>query len=130
MKKTLTLFAAASLLCACAEPVVLNSGEEHSFDKWTLNQEGSATTYDVEVPSTVAGALCDLGVLGENLLDSDNYYSVDKTIFDTPWVYKTDFNLDIVEGQHYDLIFNGLNYYADIFLNGTCIASSDTTYGV
>ena len=71
-----------------------------------------------------------ISVFGENLLDSDNYFSVDKTIFDTPWVYKTDFKLDKVEGQRYDLVFNGLNYYADIFLNGTCIASSDTTYGV
>ena len=130
MKKTLTLLAAASLLCACSQTVTLKSGEEYTFDKWTLNQEGSDKTYDVEVPSTVAGVLCDQGVLGEDLLNSNNYYSVDKTIFDTPWVYKTDFKLDKVEGQHYDLVFNGLNYYADITLNGTCIASSDTTYGV
>ena len=130
MKKTLTLLAAASLLCACSQTVTLKSGEEYTFDKWTLNQEGSDKTYAVEVPSTVAGVLCDQGVLGEDLLNSNNYYSVDKTIFDTPWVYKTDFKLDKVEDQHYDLVFNGLNYYADITLNGTCIASSDTTYGV
>ena len=130
MKKTLTLFAAAAMLCACAQTITLKSGEEHTFDKWTLNQEGSAKTYDVEVPSTVAGVLCDQGVFGENLLDGDNYFSVDKSIFDTPWVYKTEFKLNKVEGQHYDLVFNGLNYYADITLNGTCIASSDTTYGV
>ena len=96
MKKTLTLLAAASMLCACAQAVTLKSGEEHTFDKWTLNQEGSAKTYDVEVPSTVAGVLCDKGVFGENLLDSDNYFSVDKSIFDTPWVYKTDFKLNKV----------------------------------
>ena len=130
MKKTLTLFAAAAMLCACAETISLNEGGEYTLDKWTLNQEGSAKTYDVEVPSTVAGALCDAGVFGENLLDGDNYFSVDKSIFDTPWIYKTNFKLDKVEGQRYDLVFNGLNYYADIFLNGTCIASSDTTYGV
>lgn len=130
MKKTLTLLAAISLLCACTEPVVLNSGDEYTFDKWTLCQEGAGKAYDVEVPSTVAGALCDLGVLGENILESDKYYSIDKSIFDTPWIYKTDFDLDIVEGQHYNLVFNGINYYADIFLNGTQIASSDTTYGV
>ena len=115
------------MLCACAHTITLDSGEEHAFDRWTLNQEGSSKIYDVEVPSTVAGALCDMGVLGENLLDSDNYYSVDKTIFDTPWVYKTDFKLNKLEGQHYDLVFNGLNYYADITLNGICLATSDTT---
>ena len=118
------------MLCACTQTVVLNGGSEYTFDKWTLNQEGASKTYSVEVPSTVAGVLADKGVFGKDLLDSDNYYGVDKSIFDTPWVYKASFELDVVEGQHYDLIFNGLNYYADIFFNGTCIASADTTYGV
>ena len=130
MKKTLNLIMAASLLCACAEPIVLNGGGEYTFDKWTLNQEGTEECYEVEVPSTVAGVLCDKGVLGGNLLESLNYFDVDKSIFDKTWTYRTDFDIDVVNGQHYDLVFNGLNYYADIFLNDTCIASSDTTYGV
>lgn len=130
MKKTLTLILSTSLLCACAETVILKEGDELVLDKWTLNQEGTDTFYDVEVPSTVAGVLCDKGVLGEGLLEGVNYFDVDKSMFDDIWTYKTSFNLDVVEGQHYDLIFNGLNYYADIFVNDVCIASSDTTYGV
>ena len=100
------------------------------IDHWTLSQEGDKTVYDVEVPSTVAGVLCDAGVFGENLLDGLNYFDVDKSIFDKTWIYKTSFALDKVEGQHYDLVFNGLNYYSDIFVNDVCVASSDTTYGV
>ena len=130
MKKTLNLFLAAGMLCACAEPVHLDSGDELILDSWTLSQEGSNVAYDVKVPSTVAGVLCDEGVLGEDLLEGLNYFEVDKSIFDDVWTYKTDFKLDVIEGQRYDLIFNGLNYYADIFVNGTCIACSDTTYGV
>lgn len=118
------------MLCSCNHSLMLKGGDEYELDRWTLAQERTERTYDVEVPSTVAGVLCDQGVLGENLLEGSNYYSVDKSIFDSPWIYKTDFYLDVDEGQHYDLIFNGINYYADIFLNGTCIASSDTTYGV
>ena len=121
---------AAGLLCACTQTVVLNNGDEYSLDRWTLNQEGTETYYDVEVPSTVAGVLCDQGVLGEDLLNSLNYFDVDKSIFDKTWIYKTSFNLDKVDGQRYELVFNGLNYYADIFVNGECIATSDTTYGV
>ena len=130
MKKTINLIMAAGLLCACGQTVVLNSGDDYTFDQWTLNQEGTETYYDVEVPSTVAGALCAEGVLPEDILDGLNYFDVDKTVFDKTWIYKTSFNLDKVEGQHYDLVFNGLNYYADIFVNDACIASSDTTYGV
>lgn len=132
MKKIFGFIMAALLLCCCKqeESLILHPGEEYIITEWTLNQEGSETFYDVEVPSTVAGVLADKGVLGEGLMEGDAYYDADKSMFDKKWIYKTSFRLDVNEGQHYDLIFNGLNYYADIFFNDTCIASSDTTYGV
>ena len=132
MKKIFGFIMASLLLCCCRqeESLVLHPGDEYIITEWTLNQEGSETFYDVEVPSTVAGVLAGKGVLGEGLMEGDAYYDVDKSMFDKKWIYKTSFSLDVNEGQHYDLIFNGLNYYADIFFNDTCIASSDTTYGV
>lgn len=132
MKKIFGFIMAALLLCCCKqeESLILHPGEEYIITEWTLNQEGSETSYDVEVPSTVAGVLADKGVLGEGLMEGDAYYDADKSMFDKKWIYKTSFKLDVNEGQHYDLIFNGLNYYADIFFNDTCIASSDTTFGV
>ncbi len=130
MKKNLMLIFSAMILCSCAETISLNKGDEIIFDKWTLCQENTDKIYDVQVPSTVAGALYEAGVLPENILDGDNYFDVDKSIFDKTWVYKTTFDLDKNDGQYYDLVFNGLNYYADIFVNDECIASSDTTYGV
>lgn len=130
MKIIFNLIITAGLLCACTHTVVLGSGEEYSLDRWTLNQEGTETFYDVEVPSTVAGVLCDQGVLGEDILNSLNYFDADKSIFDNKWTYKTSFSLDKVDGLRYELVFNGLNYYSDIFVNDVCVASSDTTYGV
>lgn len=130
MKKALNLIMAAGMLCACAGPVSLENGGEFVLDSWTLNQEGSLQHYNVEVPSTVAGVLFDQGLLGEDLFEGLNYYQADKSIFDEAWIYKTQFNMDVVEGQNYELVFNGLNYYADITLNDVCIATSDTTYGV
>ena len=129
MKKFLNILAAAAMLCACTEQIALNNGESVLLENWTLNQEGSRDLYDAAVPSTVAGVLMDNGVLPADLLESDNYYSVDKSIFDKKWIYKTSFKAKVNDGQRYDLIFNGLNYYADVFLNGTQIASADTTYG-
>lgn len=130
MKRTINLIMAASMLCACAGPVSLENGGEFVLDSWKLNKEGSLKHYDVAVPSTVAGAVFDQGLLGEDLLEGLNYYQADKSIFDEAWIYKTQFNMDVVEGQNYELVFNGLNYYADITLNDVCIATSDTTYGV
>lgn len=132
MKKVLGFMMIVVLLCSFrqAESIVLNRGEEYILDKWSLCQEGSETSYDVTVPSTVAGSLAEKGVLGEGILEGDAYFDVDKSIFDKKWIYKTSFSLDVDDCKHYDLVFNGLNYYADIFFNDTCIASSDTTYGV
>ena len=126
----MNLIMTTGLLCACTQTVVLNSGDEYLLDRWTLSQEGSGILHEVEVPSTVAGALCDQGVLGEDLLNGLNYFDADKSIFDDTWTYKTSFHLDKIENMCYELVFEGLNYYADIFVNDVCVASSDTTYGV
>ena len=129
--KALKLILAAGMLSACTGAVSLQNGDEILLDSWKLNREGTSQVYDVKVPSTVAGALYEQGYFGEeDILNGTGYYDVDKSIFDDAWIYKTSFNLDLAEGKHYDLVFNGLNYYADITLNGTQIAASDTTYGV
>ena len=129
--KALKLFLAACMLGACTGAVSLQNGDEILLDSWKLNREGTSQKYDVKVPSTVAGVLYEQGYFGkEDILNGTAYYDVDKSIFDDAWIYKTTFDLDLAEGKHYDLVFNGLNYYADITLNGTQIAASDTTYGV
>ena len=129
--KALKLILAAGMLSACSGAVTVQNGEELLLDSWTLTREGTSQQYDVKVPSTVAGVLYEQGYFGEeDILNGTAYYDVDKSIFDDAWIYETEFNLDVVDGQHYDLVFNGINYYADITLNGTQIAASDTTYGV
>ena len=101
-----------------------------TLSKWKLQREGTTQVYDVQVPSTVAGALADAGVFGENLLEEMNYLSVDKTQFDSKWVYTTEFKLDKPSGKNHTLRFEGIGFYADIYLNDTQIAASDTTYGL
>jgi len=87
---------------------------------WTLQREGSAEVYPATVPSTVAGVLADNGV------------SVpDRAVFDDAWTYTCTFDL---EGnalkRFHRLRSGGVGYRADITLNGTLIASADTTFGV
>ena len=94
---------------------------------WTLRQEGQKTSYQVTVPCTVAGALNEAGFFGPDVLDEDHYKAVDKSIFDKPWEFTTTFKAQ--SGLRHVLRFEGLNYYADIELNGKLIASRDTTFG-
>lgn len=101
--------------------------QQGRLSDWTLQQQGARQKYQVTVPCTVAGALNQAGVFGEDLFLEDRYQAVDKSIFDQPWVYTTRFNAE--KGQCTILRFNGLNYRADIDLNGRRIASADTTCG-
>ena len=87
---------------------------------WTLSKEGSLQEYPATVPSTVAGVLLDNGVKVD-----------DKSIFDDAWVYTCNFDLTSKDlAKFHRLRFDGLNYRADVYLNSTCLASADTTYGV
>ncbi len=107
-----------------------NGSRTRIDEKWTLTREGAPESYSATVPSTVAGTLYEAGYFGEGLLEGKKYQAADKSIFDSPWTYKTVFKGKVRCGQHAELVFDGLNFYADIFLNGEQIASSDTTFGV
>ncbi len=125
----LILLAAAAF--ACTRPAPLPCGDRLTLEEgWQLSRAGSAEQWSATVPSTVAGALSDAGYFGDGLLDGRAYAAVDKAPFDEVWTYRTSFAAKPAAGQHFELVFDGLGYYADIFLNGTQIASSDTTFGV
>jgi len=88
-------------------------------DKW----------YDARIPSTV------MAVLVENNVYSDPYFGTNlKEIpgrqFESPWVYRTEFMLDDEYYMNTILLsFDGINYKANIRLNGKLIADTDTVKG-
>ena len=127
MKKFwIILLAVTTAACAKNAPC----GDRMCLDTWTLSRTGGSESVTATVPSTVAGALSEAGYYPEDLFEARNYEKADKAIFDDEWVYKTTFKADKGARQHCELVFDGLDYYADIFLNGKQIASSDTTLGV
>ena len=129
--KNWTILAIAVAMIACSpKSAVLSGDREILTDGWTLSREGASEKYDAQVPSTVAGALSEAGFFAEDLMVGRNYEKVDKTIFDDTWTYTKLFAGKAGKGQHAELVFDGLDYYADIFLNGKQIASADTTFGV
>ena len=131
MKKTLIALMALATVCACQSGYRMESGESISLETpWILSHDGGSESVQATVPCTVAGALEQAGLLGENLLDGNSYAQMDKAPFNDPWTYSTNMVVTPRKGQHYLLAFDGLNYYADIFFNGQQLAASDTTYGV
>lgn len=85
--------------------------------------------YDAVVPSTVMGTLIRNGIYTD-VLEGTNYENIDKSLFDTTWWYRKEFELpSLTKGQHVALIFDGISYAANIWLNGKKVATRDSVYG-
>jgi exo-1,4-beta-D-glucosaminidase len=85
--------------------------------------------YPATVPSTVMGVLTANG-LYRNIFVGDSLRNVDRAQFQKPWWYRTEFILPkIREDQHVMLNFDGINYYANIWLNSKLVASRDSVFG-
>lgn len=119
MKRFLSII---SILCLAL------AAQAQELSSWKMQRRGEAKSYDVTVPCTVAGALNEAGVLcnGE-ALEGLNYKSIDKSLFDSPWVFSTTF--PTAKGMKHVLRFESLGYSAEIKLNGNIIAAADTTVG-
>ena len=128
MKRFAWLIALAATACSANPGILLQPGDTLRLEEgWTLNRSGSKESYVATVPSTVAGVLDQAGYFGKDLMVGRNYADVDKTVFDDTWIYKTTFPAP--KGPHTDLVFDGLDYRADIFLNGRQIASAESPFG-
>lgn len=85
--------------------------------------------YETVVPSTVMGTLTRNGLYAD-ALEGMNYKNIDKALFDTTWWYRTEFEWPQPEkGRHTALMFDGVSYAANVWLNGKRIASRDSLYG-
>ena len=81
------------------------------------------------IPNTVLGTLVDHHVI-KNPYFGDNLERVPAEWFKSQWKYSKQFNYTSVQNQYATLCFDGVNYAADVFLNGKKIASRDTMKGV
>jgi exo-1,4-beta-D-glucosaminidase len=85
--------------------------------------------YAAKVPNSTLGSLVDAGVF-KNVFYNRNLEKIPDSLFQAPWWYRRTFNIEKINpGQVYRLRFNGISYYADIWLNGKKVASGDTVKG-
>lgn len=146
MKKTILLsFLTALCIISCSEPYSQDADIMLS-DSWSIqasskvNLEGDVLStpeadagndwYKASFPCTVLGALtCENGLYQDAFVGT-NYKNIDKEQFNEPWWYRTSFDIPALkDGQRLELAFDGISYRADVWLNGTQIASADELYG-
>ena len=122
--------AALAALAACSTPAEPQTEDIQLSEGWKIYPDSSPeTVYTADVPCTVMGALTDNG-LYEDALAGMNYKEIDRTQFEQPWWFVKEFILpELKDDQRAELAFDGISYRADVWLNGTQVASSDELYG-
>ncbi|MGM0375354.1 MAG: glycosyl hydrolase 2 galactose-binding domain-containing protein [Bacteroidota bacterium] len=85
--------------------------------------------YHVEVPSTVINGLMQNGFF-EDIFEPFVLENMDKTPYEVPWWYRRVFDVEsLSNSDFYQITFEGLNFKANIWINGTRIASEDSVQG-
>lgn len=85
--------------------------------------------YNAGVPGTVLGSLVADSVYTD-VFSGRNLNKIPDSLFSMPWWYRTIFKIEKHDSnQVVRLRFNGINYRADIWLNGMKIASADSIEG-
>ena len=107
----------------------MNASELLLSDGWRVQSSQSKKSYDAVVPSTIMGTLTRNG-LYKGILEGTAYKQYDTKPFDCSWWYRRDFTLKDLSGdEHVLLVFDGICYRANVFLNGVQVASKDTLCG-
>ena len=89
----------------------------------------TGTWYDAQVPSTVLASLVDQGQY-KDLYFGKNLNDVPKGRFEQPWWYRNEFVLSEDNAEAVTLLeFDGINYAANIWLNGRQVAYIKQVHG-
>ena len=115
--------------CTCLYPQVNRSFTERELkDGWSFKEYGTETSYPAEVPGTIHSDLLNNGLM-ENPFWGKNEESL-RRLEQKDWQYETEFEVSEDELSHdaATLEFLGLDTYADVYLNGSHILTSDNMF--
>lgn len=127
--KKITVLILISLLISCNQPKqegVIKSITLHS--NWQFSQENSEAWYPAMVPGVVH-----LDLFANKLIEDpywENNELKQRWIEEENWVYKTTFKIDdkFLRNQQIELNFEGLDTYADVYLNDQKILSANNMF--
>ncbi len=97
-------------------------------ENWQFSEAGKDQWLPAEVPGTIHTDLLANGKI------EDPYYRLNEKdqqwIDKKDWEYKTEFEVseDLLEKDHIEIIFYGLDTYADVFLNDQLILTADNMF--
>ncbi|MDF1756876.1 MAG: glycoside hydrolase family 2 TIM barrel-domain containing protein [Legionellaceae bacterium] len=107
--------------------VISSEDISENGSKISVNSYNASSWYKVKIPSTVLDSLVQNGVY-KNILDGLTLKTINPEPFTKPWWYRTRFDINTL-AKNSQLKINGVNYRADIWLNGKKIATKKNIYG-
>jgi beta-mannosidase len=125
IKQVLPVLLIGLLLASCTkkETVV-----QEIFPNWQFQQHGNTEVYPATVPGVVhtdllANGLIEDPFFGENEKDQ-------QWIAEATWVYSTKVipGREMLEKENIELVFEGLDTYADVYLNDSLILAADNMF--
>ena len=139
---TLVILLLCASGCSAPEQSQSDSYDRQLKDGWSVESSAKVSAsgdiissqgfdaskwYKTTVPATVMAALIANNEYPDIFM-GDNINLVDTSRFKTPWWYRNEFTVDDAD-KNTELVFEGINYRANVWLNGTKIASDDTLFG-
>ena len=128
MKKLLPLILLAFAFSACQQREKPNVVEQSLNQGWTLTGDTLDINMQVDVPSVVQQSLYENGLIPHPYLGTVENQLL--WISDHVWDYALRFDVDegLFEKEVVQLVFEGLDTYADISLNGYELISTDNQF--
>ena len=102
--------------------------EQTIHENWEFSQAGDSAFYPAEVPGQVHLDLLANGII-EDPFWQDNELK-QRWIEEKNWIYKTELNVSAktLKNENIELVFEGLDTYAEVFLNGEQVLTTDNMF--
>ena len=123
MKHIITVMSLCMALAAAANPV-----RQHLHDNWQFRQARLNNRYPATVPGTVHTDLM------ANRIIEDPYFRLNERsvqwVDKEDWIYETHFraDADLLARERIELVFEGLDTYADVYLNDEKVLTADNMF--
>jgi hypothetical protein len=116
-------------LHAEAANTLASKNGKHMLNQWQLRREGSNAWIQATVPGTVLTSYMNIGAVPDNRYD-DNMRQISESFFNSDFWYRTTINHQpsANRNQHTYLNFDGINWKADVLLNGEKIGRIDGAF--
>jgi beta-mannosidase len=116
------------LFCSCADKYISLVKTPPFEVQWQFSEQGINTWHNATVPGDVQTDLLNNKLIEEPLFDNNEMRL--QWIAEKNWTYRTEFNVNdsVLKFKAVDFIFEGIDTYADVFINDSLLFTADNMF--